>query len=70
VDGHILRVGGFDDSNESGRHLFPERESGTDDKVSTLIPFLLFGNETITVTTENPSGDDVILFAGLQITLC
>ena len=66
----MITVGGFDDSNQNPSD--PSARGPTpkfDDELYSLVPFLSAGDETITVTTQNPSDDDIIFFASFRSTL-
>jgi hypothetical protein len=74
-NGSLLTVGGIGDSTAN-----PPNPSATDltcsnppaprcdDELYNLLPFVHNGDTTISVTTQNPSNDDNIFFASLDLT--
>ncbi len=67
-NGGLLTVGGLDDSNANP----PDPNAGptnprTDDELYNLLPFVNNGDTTINVHTINPSNDDNIFFAALNL---
>lgn len=77
-NGGLITVGGLDDSalNPADPNLSPVGNIRYDDELYNLAlgnsvnsaPFLSTGMTSFTVNTQNPSGDDNIFFAGLNIT--
>ena len=67
-NGGLLTVGGLDDSNANP----PDPNAGptnprTDDELYNLLPFVNNGDTIINVHTVNPSNDDNIFFAALNL---
>jgi cysteine-rich repeat protein len=62
LDGELLTVGGFDDSNSNPTDPLADTP---DDELYNLVPFVANGDTTLQVNTRNPSGDDIIFFAGI-----
>ncbi len=68
-NGGLLTVGGFGDSNANPPPNASAATLGsrTDDELYDLRPFVDDGDTTITVVTRNPSDDDNIFFAALNL---
>lgn len=77
-NGGLITIGGLDDSatNPSDPMMHGNNEIRYDDELYNLAlgngvdsaPFLSAGMTSFTVNTQNPSGDDNIFFAGLNLT--
>lgn len=69
-NGGLITIGGYGDSILNPANPFQTDGGGTfyDDELYNLTPFLAAGNTTISINTQNPSGDDNIFFAGINIT--
>ncbi|HEU5077734.1 MAG TPA: PEP-CTERM sorting domain-containing protein [Opitutaceae bacterium] len=78
ADGGLITVGGLDDTSTNPNDPFATDGAGprSDDELYNLaqgngassLPFLSTGSTHFTVNTQNPSGDDNIFFAALNIT--
>jgi hypothetical protein len=68
-NGALLTVGGLDDSNANPANAYATDGNGPryDDELYNLNPFVNVGDTTITVYTQNPSNDDNIFFAALNL---
>jgi hypothetical protein len=68
-NGALLTVGGLDDSNANPPNPFatPTGDPRVDDELYNLIPFVNDGDTAINVYTQNPSDDDNIFFAALNL---
>ena len=66
VDGALLTIGGLGDSIDNPAN--PNSNSSPDDELYSLKSFLAAGNTQIKIDTTNPSNDDNIFFAGVNIT--
>ncbi len=66
ADGALITVGGVGDSTDNPADPLAT-DSGTDDELYNLVPFLTEGDTEIEFTTSNPSGDDNLFLAVLQI---
>lgn len=69
ANGALLTVGGLGDSNTNPPDPFsgPQNDSRYDDELYDLIPFVTDGDTQIDVFTINPSIDDNIYFAHLNL---
>ncbi len=69
ANGALLTVGGLDDSNANPPNPLTTGTAGPayDDELYTLNPFVEVGDTTIDVFTKNPSNDDNIFFAALNL---
>ncbi len=69
ANGALLTVGGLDDSNANPPNPYatPAGNPRIDDELYNLLPFVNSGDTAITVYTLNPSTDDNIFFAALNI---
>jgi hypothetical protein len=66
ANGALITVGGLGDN--PANPLDPNSTSSADDELYTLNPFLSAGMNSFNILTRNPSLDDNIFFAGLNIT--
>lgn len=68
-NGALLTVGGLDDSNANPPNPLatPSGDPRLDDELYNLIPFVNDGDTAINVYTQNPSNDDNIFFAALNL---
>ena len=66
VDGALLTIGGLGDSIDNPAN--PNSNSSPDDELYSLKSFLAAGNTQIKIDTTNPSNNDNIFFAGVNIT--
>lgn len=68
-NGALLTVGGLDDSNANPANAYATDTNGprSDDELYNLNPFVTVGDTTINVYTQNPSNDDNIFFAALNL---
>jgi hypothetical protein len=64
---HLITVGGIGDSLEDPSNPFTTTE-GEEDELYTLTPFLENGETELTIETKNPSGDDDLFLAVIEIT--
>ena len=68
-DGALITVGGIGDDFSTNPPPYDSPSNArTDDEAYNLTPFLHAGDTFFTVTTSNPSLDDNIFFAGINIT--
>lgn len=66
--GALLTVGGIGDSNNNPSNPFANADTPrSDDELYSLLPFVNDGDTSITVFTQNPSNDDNIFFAALNL---
>lgn len=76
TNGGLITIGGLGDSTDNPDPTVVTSGARTDDELYDLAkgnvlnpaPFISNGDTTITVTTNNPSFDDNIFFAGFKIT--
>ena len=66
VNGALITVGGIGDN--PANPVNPNSNSSPDDELYTLNPFLSVGMTSFDIRTQNPSLDDNIFFAGLNVT--
>jgi hypothetical protein len=66
ANGALITAGGIGDN--PANPVDPNSNGSADDELYTLKPFLTAGLSQIVVETENPSLDDNIFFAGLNLT--
>lgn len=66
-NGGLITVGGLGD-NPSNNHNCSASNPRADDELYSLKPFLAAGDSQISIKTSNPSFDDNIFFAGLNLT--
>jgi hypothetical protein len=64
-DGALVTVGGVGDSTDNPAD--PNTQTGTDDELYNLDPFLAQGVASIEIKTSNPSGDDDLFLAVISI---
>ena len=68
ASGSLITVGGLDDSNANPSDpLGSPSNFRTDDELYSLLPFIKATDTTISVFTQNPSGDDNIFFAYFRL---
>jgi hypothetical protein len=69
ANGGLITIGGIGDSTAHpvNPNALPVN-ARSDDELYSLKPFLTAGNTQIKIDTTNPSGDDNIFFAGVNIT--
>ena len=67
ANGALLTAGGLDDSNVNPDPYAAPANARTDDELYDLLPFVKDGDTAITVFTKNPSNDDNIFFAALNL---
>ena len=68
-NGGLITIGGIGDSiTNPANPLAPPTTARSDDELYSLKPFLAAGNTQIKIDTTNPSNDDNIFFAGVNIT--
>ena len=69
ANGALLTVGGLDDSDANPSNPLATDSGGPlyDDELYNLNPFVNVGDTTINVFTQNPSTDDNIFFAALNL---
>lgn len=69
-NGKLLTVGGLDDTNANPADPYatPYGDWRYDDELYNLLPFVDDGDTNINVYTQNPSADDNIFFAALNLT--
>ncbi len=67
ANGGLLTVGGLGDSNANPLPNAPPTNERTDDELYSLLPFVNNGDTSIKVDTINPSNDDNIFFASLNL---
>jgi hypothetical protein len=68
ANGALITVGGLDDSNDNPADPFQQAADGqtprvNDDELYSLLPLITGEDSSISVFTQNPSGDDNIFFA-------
>lgn len=70
TNGGLITMGGLGDSPTNPANPFQNGNTNTgyDDELYSLNPFLTAGMSSITINTKNPSNDDNIFFAGFNIT--
>ena len=70
ANGALITVGGVGDStaNPPDPLLKPVFDRRYDDELYSLLPFVANGDTQITVHTQNPSSDDNVFFAALELT--
>jgi hypothetical protein len=69
ANGGLITIGGIGDSIANPANPFElDTSVRTDDELYSLKSFLAAGNTQIKIDTRNPSGDDNIFFAGVNIT--
>jgi hypothetical protein len=70
ANGALITIGGIGDSptNPANPFATPNGDPRFDDELYTLTPFLKAGDTQIQIKTTNPSNDDNIFFAGINIT--
>lgn len=68
-NGALITVGGLDDSNDnpSDPNALPNGDPRFDDELYNLLPFVNDGDTQIIINTLNPSNDDNIFFAALNL---
>ena len=68
-DGALITVGGVGDSNANPADPYQDDSFGPryDDELYSLLPFVANGDTSIKVETLNPSNDDNIFFAALNL---
>jgi hypothetical protein len=66
-DGGLITVGGVGDSTDNPTDP-NAMDIGTDDELYNLVPFLHTGDTSMTLQTTNPSGDDNLFLAVIEIT--
>ncbi|WP_157260096.1 PEP-CTERM sorting domain-containing protein [Chamaesiphon minutus] len=66
INGGLITIGGLGDS--TGNPLNPNSNTEPDDELYSIKSFLAAGNTQIQIDTLNPSNDDNIFFAGINIT--
>lgn len=68
-NGALITVGGLDDTNSNppDPNAIGGYDSRDDDELYNLLPFVNNGDTSITVFTQNPSADDNIFFAVLNM---
>lgn len=66
-NGGLITVGGLGDSTDAPT-CTASNNVRDDDELYSLVPFLSEGDTTISIETENPSLNDNIFFAGVNIT--
>lgn len=66
-NGGLITVGGLGD-DPTNNHNCNARNPRADDELYSLKPFLAAGDTQISIKTANPSFDDNIFFAGLNLT--
>jgi hypothetical protein len=64
-DGALVTVGGVGDSTDNP--VDPNSQTGTDDELYNLEPFLAQGATNIEIKTSNPSGDDDLFLAVISL---
>ncbi len=67
ANGALITVGGLDDSNANPDPMASPASTRTDDELYSLLSFVNNSDTSITVNTKNPSGDDNIFFAALNL---
>ncbi len=67
ANGALITVGGIGDSNANPPPLLTTGNPRTDDELYSLLPFVADGATAITVFSQNPSNDDNIFFAALDL---
>lgn len=70
ANGALITIGGIGDSsaNPADPNATPNGDPRFDDELYSLKPFLKVGDKQIKIDTTNPSFDDNIFFAGINIT--
>ena len=69
ANGALITVGGVGDStaNPADPYLSPVNDRRYDDELYSLLPFVADGDTLIKVHTQNPSDDDNVFFAALEL---
>ncbi|TMQ12251.1 MAG: HYR domain-containing protein [Deltaproteobacteria bacterium] len=67
ANGALMTVGGIGDTNDNPAPFDTSSGPRKDDELYNLLPFLHTGDTAITVFSQNPSNDDNILFAALNL---
>ncbi len=67
TNGALLTVGGIGDTNANPPPLTTSGNPRTDDELYSLLPLVADGATAITVFSQNPSNDDNIFFAALNL---
>lgn len=67
ANGALITVGGIGDSNDNPPPFDLSTGPREDDELYNLLPFVANGATSITVFSQNPSNDDNILFAALNL---
>jgi len=67
VNGALITVGGIGDTNANPPPFDLSSGPREDDELYNLLPFIANGDTNITVFSQNPSNDDNILFAALNL---
>ncbi|MCX9011789.1 MAG: Ig-like domain-containing protein [Candidatus Methanoperedens sp.] len=71
ANGALLTVGGLDDSDANPPNPLARGDQFScprcDDELYNLLPFVNNGDTSINVNTKNPSGDDNVFFAALNL---
>jgi len=65
-NGGLITVGGVGDSTDNPAD--PVGQTGTDDELYNLVPFMSVGDTQLVIDTENPSADDNLFLAIIQVT--
>jgi uncharacterized repeat protein (TIGR01451 family) len=66
ANGGLITVGGVGDSIDNPAD--PENQTGTDDELYNLVPLMKNGDSALVIDTSNPSGDDNLFLAVIQVT--
>ncbi|MGX7678095.1 Ig-like domain-containing protein [Jatrophihabitans sp. DSM 45814] len=66
ANGALITVGGVGDSLDNPTD--PNSQTGTDDELYNLTPFIHTGDKSMVVQTANPSGDDNLFLAVISVT--
>lgn len=67
ANGALITVGGVGDSLDNPANPLSST-TGTDDELYNLVPFLQSGDTSMVLQTTNPSGDDNLFLAVIEIT--
>ena len=67
ANGALLTVGGIGDTNDNPPPFATSGTPRTDDELYSLLPLVADGATAITVFSQNPSNDDNIFFAALNL---
>jgi hypothetical protein len=65
-NGGLITVGGVGDLTDNPAD--PTTQTGTDDELYNLVPFMSTGDTQLVIETANPSGDDNLFLAIIQVT--